>query len=294
MKVSVIIPVYNMASFVEECICSVQRQTLKDIEIIVVDDGSTDNSRDIIANCCVHDDRIQLLCQENCGAGPARNLGLSIASGDYVAFLDSDDYYYAPDALERMVNACERNQIPICASYRNELKNGRIVQANMFYEFGELPPEGRKISFSEYQNDFFYQSYIYQRAFLQRYSISFPNYRRYEDPPFLFKALDCAKDVWLIPTTLHCYRKGHQNWKQNGIYVADSLSGLRDNLLLAERKYPKLYQELINRIQRMYWQDIINNPSPRLNQVLLQINAIAQRNDPRHEDLPIVRLLGLH
>lgn len=288
MKVSVIIPVYNTASFVEECIFSVQRQTLQDLEMILVDDGSTDNSKEVILRCMRNDNRIQYHYQDNSGAGTARNLGIQKARGEFIAFLDSDDLFYDTDALERMVAACETNQAVICASYRNEFKKGQILAADLFKFLGNIPPEGRRVSFIEHQDDFFFQSYLYRRKLIEKHDLRFSPYRRYEDPPFLLRALDLAENFWLLPVTLHCYRKGHQDWSKNGIHVADSLSGLRDNLLLAERKYPVLYQKLIARIDRMYRGDIQNNPSARLNLVLLQINNIYKRNDPQHRNLPIL------
>lgn len=278
MQVSVIIPVYNMSRFVKECIESVQRQTLQDLEMLLIDDGSTDNSRSIICYCQKIDNRIRYFYQKNSGAGAARNLGLHNAKGDYVAFLDSDDFFYHVDALERMVNACKCNHISICASYRNELKNGKFQDADLFKSLGYIPPEGRRVSFIEHQNDFFFQSYLYQRSFIQAHNLCFKNYRRYEDPPFLLQALDLCEDFWLIPTTLHCYRKGHQNWSKNGIYIVDSLSGLLDNMLLCENKYPLLYQRLICRIDQMYRSDILNNPSQKLDRILQHIYKVYLRN----------------
>lgn len=288
MKVSVIVPVYNTAPFVEESILSVQRQTLQDLEMILVDDGSTDNSKQIILRCMQNGNRIQYHYQDNSGAGTARNLGIEKARGEFIAFLDSDDLLYDADALERMVAACENNRADVCASYRNEFKKGQILPADLFKYLGEIPPEGRRVSFLEHQDDFFFQSYLYRRDLIEKHSLRFSPYRRYEDPPFLLRVLDLAEDFWLLPVILHCYRKGHQDWGKNGIHVADSLSGLRDNLLLAEKKYPVLYQKLIARIDRMYRGDIQNNPSARLNQVLLQINDIYKRNDPQHRNLAIL------
>lgn len=157
MKVSVIVPVYNTAPFVEESILSVQRQTLQDLEMILVDDGSTDNSKQIILRCMQNDNRIQYHYQDNSGAGTARNLGIEKARGEFIAFLDSDDLLYDADALERMVAACENNRAAVCASYRNEFKKGQILPADLFKYLGEIPPEGRRVSFLEHQDDFFFK-----------------------------------------------------------------------------------------------------------------------------------------
>ena len=91
-KVSVIIPVYNVEKYLRECLDSVVNQTLKDIQIILIDDGSTDSSLGICKEYAQKDNRIKIIEQKNQGAGAARNRGMSEAKGDYLYFLDSDDF----------------------------------------------------------------------------------------------------------------------------------------------------------------------------------------------------------
>ena len=90
--VSVIIPVYNLEKYLKQCLESVVSQTLKDIEILCVNDGSTDSSLEILEEYASRDTRIRIINQENHGAGNARNTGLNIAAGEYLYFLDGDDY----------------------------------------------------------------------------------------------------------------------------------------------------------------------------------------------------------
>lgn len=104
MKVSVVIPVYNVKPYLERCIQSVLNQTFKDMEIILVDDGSTDGSGDLADQLAALDSRISVIHQENQGLSVARNVGLHAASGEYVIFLDSDDEWLLPNGLERMIN----------------------------------------------------------------------------------------------------------------------------------------------------------------------------------------------
>ena len=92
-KVSVIIPVYNGEKYLEDTLKSVSAQTLSEIEILCVDDGSTDHSWEILQQFAAQDSRIVLLKQKNAGAGAARNYGLKTAKGKYIAFIDSDDLY---------------------------------------------------------------------------------------------------------------------------------------------------------------------------------------------------------
>ena len=103
MKISVVIPIYNVKPYLERCIQSVLRQTFKDMEIILVDDGSTDGSGDLADQLATHDSRIRVIHQENHGLSVARNVGLQNASGEYVIFLDSDDEWLLPNGIETLL-----------------------------------------------------------------------------------------------------------------------------------------------------------------------------------------------
>lgn len=100
MKVSVIIPVYNVRLYLERCVQSVIRQTYKDLEIILVDDGSKDNSGELCDQLALSDQRIRVIHQENQGLSGARNTGIRLATGEYIIFLDSDDEWLLDDGLE--------------------------------------------------------------------------------------------------------------------------------------------------------------------------------------------------
>lgn len=108
-RVSVVIPVYNTEAYVEEAVRSIMNQTLKDIEIIIIDDGSTDNSSSIIAEISEEDSRINIYSQNNCGLSLTRNRGIEYALGEYIYFMDSDDVL-DPNALKTCyMLAIERN-----------------------------------------------------------------------------------------------------------------------------------------------------------------------------------------
>ena len=102
IQISIIIPVYNTEKYIQKCIDSLYQQNLN-IEIIFIDDGSTDNSKEIINNYSKKDDRIKVLSQNNQGPAVARNLGLEVAQGNYIAFLDSDDWI-ENNSLEMLYN----------------------------------------------------------------------------------------------------------------------------------------------------------------------------------------------
>lgn len=109
-KVSVVIPVYNTEDFVEEAVRSIMNQTLRDIEIIIINDGSTDTSSDIIKKLSNEDTRIKIYSQENQGLSATRNRGISLATGRYIYFMDSDDYLES-NALEACLYKCEQNNL---------------------------------------------------------------------------------------------------------------------------------------------------------------------------------------
>ena len=109
-KVSVIVPVYNTEAYVEEAVRSIMNQTLRDIEIIVINDGSTDNSLSVVENLALQDARISVYSQVNQGPSITRNQGMQRATGDYLYFMDSDDVL-AAGALEKCYQACESENL---------------------------------------------------------------------------------------------------------------------------------------------------------------------------------------
>ena len=106
VKVSVIIPVYNAQQYLKQCLDSICQQTLHEIEIICIDDGSTDDSLRILQEYTKKESRLQILTQKNQGAGAARNCGLRAAKGLYLSFLDADDFF-EPNMLEEALNEIE-------------------------------------------------------------------------------------------------------------------------------------------------------------------------------------------
>lgn len=101
-KVSVIVPVYNVESYLEECINSLMSQDYYNLEIILIDDASTDNSPFLCDKAAMIDERIKVIHKQNGGAASARNVGLNVMSGDYVCFVDSDDYV-EKDYVQKLV-----------------------------------------------------------------------------------------------------------------------------------------------------------------------------------------------
>ena len=125
--ISVVIPAYNVAPFIRECLQSVQQQTCKGLEIILVNDGSTDNSGQICDEFSSLDRRFRVIHKENGGVSSARNIGIERATGKYIAFIDSDDYI-SPHYFERLCFGLVENNADLAiAETMSILENGRIV-----------------------------------------------------------------------------------------------------------------------------------------------------------------------
>ena len=142
MKLSVIIPVYNVSEYLRQCLESVINQTFTDMEIILVNDGSTDNSAEICAEYKQKDPRIIFIQQENAGLAAARQAGLEIAKGEYITFVDSDDWLEL-NMYERMLCAAEKENVDIvfCNTYRNESKKEKPYMRNGFFTRKEMEEE---------------------------------------------------------------------------------------------------------------------------------------------------------
>ena len=260
MKMSVIIPVYNMQQYIEHCIDSVVRQSLKDLEILCVDDGSTDDSLSILNRMKERDDRIRVIEQENQGSGKARNQGILQAGGEFLLFLDADDYLLDDSALERMYQDCKENHVSVCGAFRNMDREGRIAPMSLHRRECEGYPDGRKMSYREYQYDYHFSTYLYERKLLTEHRIFFPDYRRFQDPPFFVRAMIAAKEFYITPVELYCYRAGHQNYTFSHRKVNDIVKGLTDILTMSsEEGLEKLHLLAFSRMNEGFFWNIVQH-----------------------------------
>lgn len=201
-KVSVIVPVYNVEKFLPRCLDSILSQSLEDIEVICVDDGSPDNSIDILRRYEARDSRVRIIRQENRGLGGARNTGLDAASGEYIGFVDSDDWIDA-DFYEKLYRAAVDNGADIaCCSvlkHRPQFDKYEVRYAD------EAVATGLEERFSLCccPPQFYVMNRIYRRSLLDDYSIRFREHVVYEDIEFTSKALYRAEKV--VGTADICY-----------------------------------------------------------------------------------------
>ena len=189
-KISVIVPVYNAEDTLETALSSVFMQTLTDIEILCINDGSTDHSADVLTSAQRRDGRVRCLTQKNAGAGMARNKGIAEAKGEYIAFLDADDLYPGPYALETLLAAAEKSGAMVCGGSIEKAKGNDVHPMFVFTE------EGFHNACDE-PLDRFFARFIYNRNFLLENKLQFPPLRVYEDPIFLLCTLLKAKEYYL-------------------------------------------------------------------------------------------------
>ena len=126
-KVSIIVPVYNVEKYLNRCIQSLLNQTLKDIEIIMVDDGSPDRCPQMCDNYAKKDNRIKVIHKQNAGLGYARNSGLEIATGEYIAFVDSDDFVNSQMYETLYNNAVSTKADVVYSGFRKEFNKNRFL-----------------------------------------------------------------------------------------------------------------------------------------------------------------------
>jgi len=236
--ISVIIPCYNMEQFLPECLDSVLGQTLSNLEIICVDDGSTDTTPDILDAFCKNTSNAVVIHQENQGVAVARNKGIRKATGEYVAFMDPDDFYPDSSVLELLYTKAIQNNAIICggsfSSFDNKTQTASVKYSGDFakYTFFE---EGF-VEYSDYQYDFGYHRFLYNRKFLLENDILFPLYARFQDPPFFVRAMITAKRFYAVPDVVYRYRCGIQakptSWPSTKLH--DMMRGHLDNLLLSK------------------------------------------------------------
>ena len=220
-KVSVIIPVYNVEKYLGECLDSVLCQTLKDIEVFCVDDGSTDGSPDILDRYAEKDRRVKHLRIRKGGAAVARNTGLDAAKGDYAIFLDSDDWFRR-DMLSRMLATARRNDCDlVLAGISRHVRTGAPPLVSR--PSAALLNKGRPFAGREIPDVLFSDgganpvNKLCSVSFLKRQGIRFQEIPRENDLAFSYLALAKAKRIAAIDDAFYNYRKERPGSLQNSI-----------------------------------------------------------------------------
>ncbi|MBT9777079.1 glycosyltransferase [Clostridium sp. MCC353] len=284
--VSVILPIYNVEKYLDICIKSVVNQTYKNIEIILVNDGSKDTSPLICDSWSKKDDRIHLINKANAGLGMARNSGLDVAHGKYVVFVDSDDFI-EHNAIEKLLGGLGASDTAFCGHYnyyddehieklpiryKGQMYSGEDVQKKILLEMmGALPndPVDTMLPVSVWHG-------IYSMDIINRNNIRFPSERQFisEDMIFDIDYLSNSYGVSFLDECLYYYRKNN----------ADSLTSVYN-----EERFTKeiiLYKEICRKLSlSMKEQDYIL----RVQRTFLGrvrsciVRAVKQSDNPRRE-----------
>ena len=220
-KVSILIPTYNVEQYMRICLDSAVNQTLEEIEIIVINDGSTDNCLSIIKEYAAHDPHIKIIDKENGGYGMAMNRGFDIAKGKYLSFLDSDDFF-EPKMLEEAFKKCERTGAEICVyqvrRYDNETGNtwfdkGSFVEANFPSESSGIEVFSAKDLGSHIFTTFMTWPWnkMFSRRFIMSNGLRYQEIMRTNDLYFVNTALLKANYITTVRSPLVNYRVGTKN-----------------------------------------------------------------------------------
>ncbi len=197
--ISIIVPIYNAEKYISKCLDSIINQTKKELEIILINDGSTDRTEEIIKK--YQDKRIRYFKNKNQGIGKTRNFGIDKAKGKYLLFLDSDDFL-VENACELLYNKAETNNLDIvmCDFYKL-YDNGNIEEVHQPSFKNSSLKDNPKI-LSEHLSPW---AKIYKRDLIIRHNIRFVENLKYEDAPFVTMALDKAKKIGKVDECLNYY-----------------------------------------------------------------------------------------
>ncbi|WP_052211986.1 glycosyltransferase family 2 protein [Anaerovibrio lipolyticus] len=218
-NISVVVPVYNVEKYLSECLDSLVNQTLKDIEIVCVNDGSTDNSLDILNSYAEKDSRIRIISTENHGYGHAMNTGFGAATGDYIGILESDDFT-ASNMYEELYKTAVANDADIVKSNYWNYRGGKKELARSLKDgpYDKVfSPRHDTIQIFSYTPSIW--SAIYRREFIVENGIRFNETpgASFQDTSFNFMVLSCADRVVLKKDAYICYRRDNESSSVNSL-----------------------------------------------------------------------------
>lgn len=288
IDVSVIIPVYNAEKYLDECLAGILNQSLRNIEVICVDDGSTDGSARILKEYARTDGRMRIITQPNAGAGSARNTGMDAAEGEYLLFLDADDWF-EPDYFESALRKIreDRADVCICGTVMFDNSTGEELPSKWMLR-AELVPEGAfsPADVSEHLFQFTFGQVwdkLYRRAFLTESGIRYPALRAAEDTPFVYESLLAARRITVLPEVKVHYRVNRassvsKSFARNVSAPFDAFSLIYD-YVVRNGLMEKYEHSFINwAMEYLVWQ--VNN-APQPQQQKLYLEELKNRWFPR-------------
>ena len=243
-KVSVIIPVYNSENLLKNCLDSIKDQSLEEIEIVCIDDGSSDNSFKILSEYAAHDSRFKIYQQENSGAGIARNKGIEKSNGEYILFVDSDDYIES-DTCEKLYEQAKRLDCDLVLfDAMRHFENDRNLNLIHFKKNKDINYQIRVFDFEYFRDRIFDGEYgviwnkFYKSSFIKNNHILFPGHKIYNDVEFHVKTTLLAEKISYVGGIFYHYNSlGHESLQTSfvktnkAMVFFDVLYGLVDFLI---------------------------------------------------------------
>jgi len=245
-KISVIIPVYNAEKTIVRCVDSLLKQTLQDMEVIIVDDHGQDESIKTIQKHIAEHPRKNMFhfveTAVNSGPCEARNIGLQLAKGEYVAFLDSDDWVENEMYATLYETAIQYSADLCCCSIFQE--NVGRLKTKVSVKQGVFSDQDKRYFLRNFRS--FFTPYIYRREMLNTYNISFSSEKSAEDVCFLTSAILCAMSVAQVDKALYHYTHNEKSLSrfQNDQRYLDKLSAFRKLFNYAKKHYAKMHNEV--------------------------------------------------
>lgn len=224
-QISVIVPVYNVEKYLTQCIESILSQTYQEFELLLIDDGSEDNSGSICDHYSNIDSRVHVFHKENGGVSSARNMGIEHAKGEWVCFVDSDDWI-DKDTFEYITGLWKGADF---------LQFGYRRTGGTASEYSYVPSKVLRYSTSVYCTKRIYHSaicgYLLKLNIIKKYKISFPNHIKYgEDQAFILKTLICSSEIVILDRHFYNYR----DREGSAMHASESISMGKDHLLVIE------------------------------------------------------------
>ncbi len=266
-KISIVVPVYNMGDKIETCVQSLINQTYQNIEIILVDDGSNDDSYAHCLHLAESDSRVVALHTENRGSGPARNTGIDNATGRYIYFPDADDYL-EPQAIDILVKAMDNDKYDLVVfGFRNVNQDGKEIKVKR-YENSEKDGDTIRSNYSPYMttmSEFGIQGAPWNKFFdlnvIKENKLEYPPLRRHQDEGFIARYMCYARNVHFIEDVLYTYYVNdlQAEWKKYPVDYIDAVIGLYETRKETILKWnPKDY-DVQNLIEREYLCNVIKS-----------------------------------
>ncbi|MFW3626319.1 glycosyltransferase family 2 protein [Aerococcus viridans] len=257
--ISFILPMYNVGNYIEKALDSIDQQEYKNWECIIINDGSTDNSQKVAENYIKGNDKFKLISQENAGSGYARNTGLENAKGEYICFVDPDDFI-GSKALINNVDIATSYSPDIIANGYHELRGEKVItvtpQLEGLYnkkEFIENFETYKLVGMSSLWNK------LYKKQFLTDYNITFTNQKVGQDTLFNFEAYKYVNSIYIDKNAYYYYNVGREgsavnSFKNNKVKYEENISDAFFKLLKSWGKTDEFEKQM----QVLNWRVIFN------------------------------------